>query len=116
MMFNRLTVMPAVVLALVIASSAGAEAFRIRPHLQNITPDGVTIIWETDVAVRGSVALGPAGGDKESYAGAAESQIHKIRIEKLTPASAYEYTVTAGDETLTNRFVTAPAGDVRSRS
>ncbi len=110
MMFNRLTVMPAVVLALVIASSAGAEAFRIRPHLQNITPDGVTIIWETDVAVRGSVALGPAGGDKESYAGAAESQIHKIRIEKLTPASAYEYTVTAGDETLTNRFVTAPAG------
>jgi hypothetical protein len=83
--------------------------FYIAPHIQNITQDGATIIWETPEASVASVAYGPAGSLTASASGAQAAKIHRVRLTGLEGGKEYDYRVTAGDAVHEARFITAPA-------
>ncbi len=99
------------ILVLAIAPSTVAEdGFRIRPHLQNVSQTGATLIWETLEQGRGTVHYAEKGEPHEASAqGISASTIHRIRIENLSPSTAYTYRIQAGNELQTATFVTAPA-------
>ena len=93
------------------ATAVSAESFYIRPHLQNITADGATVIYQTDVDGRATVEYGPEGNFDQSVESAEDATIRKVRITGLEPESTYSYRVTVGDEAFESRFKTAPLPD-----
>lgn len=101
--------------ALVVAAQFSAPAqdvtqgFNIRPHLNNITQDGVTIIWETREPADSTVAYGQEGTTGQTATGTTDAnKIHRVRITGLQPETVYSYRVQAGDETVESMFKTAP--------
>ena len=92
------------------AGLAAADAFHIAPHLQNITTDGVTIIWETTDPSPGVVEYGLEGAYDRRAASPDGEKIHRVRIEGLKPATTYSYRVKAGADHLESAFKTAPTG------
>jgi len=94
------------------AGIASADAFYIAPHLQNITTDGVTIIWETMEPGVGTVAYGLDGKNDQQASSATADKIHKVRISGLKPSTTYTYQVKAGADHLESAFKTAPTGQV----
>ncbi|MBM3290215.1 MAG: hypothetical protein FJY92_08700 [Candidatus Hydrogenedentes bacterium] len=89
--------------------SASADSFYIAPFLQNVTPDGVTIIYQTNENGQGVVEYGPEGTFDRKATGAADEMIRRVRITGLKPDTAYSYRVRAGGETKEHVFRTAPA-------
>jgi hypothetical protein len=77
--------------------------------VNNITHDGVTIIWETTQPEVGKVAYGAKGDFSQEAAAAEEAQIHRVRISGLEPEAVYNYRVSAGGETRESSFKTGPA-------
>ncbi|NIA14215.1 MAG: hypothetical protein GWP08_09040 [Nitrospiraceae bacterium] len=104
--------MAALIVALALPFAALADGFYIKPHLQNITKDGATIIWETQEEGVGAVAYGPEGAASLVAEEQAPAKIHRVRIDGLSPETAYTYSVKAGDEAATGTFKTAP-GEAR---
>ena len=43
---------------ILVVGEAYAEGFRIRPHVQNLSQTGVTLIWETETSGVGSIQYG----------------------------------------------------------
>lgn len=81
---------------LAIASAAMAATIVKEPYLQNLTTDGVTVMWETDQPTSGRVVYGPKGR-LTRQAGAAESRrIQEVRLTGLQAETEYEYRVEAG--------------------
>ena len=94
---------------LLLSLAALADGFYIAPYLQNVTPDGVTIFWESQDEGIGAVEYGlDAKFDKQAKEDKA-SKIHRVRISGLTPDTAYTYRVKAGPDERANTFKTAPA-------
>ncbi len=84
------------------SSEAGAGIVK-GPHLQNVTVDGVTIVWQQ--ASTGTAMVEVNGFD---FAGVGEL-VKEARITGLSPASTYEYTVFADGDTFVAELSTAPA-------
>lgn len=96
-------------LSILCSSAAFADGFYIRPFLQNVTPDGVTIIYQTNENGQGVVEYGPEGTFDQKATGAPDEMIRKVRITGLKPDTAYSYRVRAGSEVREKTFRTAPA-------
>jgi predicted phosphodiesterase len=61
------------------------------PYLQLLTPESVTIVWETDVPVVCGLEIGPAGGAATVIAGATGT-VCAIDVESLSRGTLYAYT------------------------
>ncbi|MCX5772730.1 MAG: hypothetical protein NTZ09_21005 [Candidatus Hydrogenedentes bacterium] len=101
---------PPLVLSLVVAILViPSSGFYIKPYLNNITPDGVTIMWETGAVTDGAIDYGVPGAPPSSATETQPSKIHKIRITGLMPDTVYAYKVRSGPEdTFEATFKTAP--------
>ncbi len=99
------------VIVLTAALSAFADRFVIAPHLQNVTQDGATLIWETQDAGTGEVAYGPEGSPGSVAKDTQAGTIHRVRLTGLHPDTAYAYRVRAGSEERANTFKTAPSSE-----
>lgn len=86
----------------------GQQGFIIPPHLNNITTDGVTLIWETAQPERGKVEYGLSETLGMTLEEPEEKLIHRVRITGLTPETVYHYRIQSGVHTLTSTFKTAP--------
>lgn len=105
----RKRIVPCFLLAAMLALSMPAMGqFYITPHLQNITPDGVTIIWETPDASIGAVEFSHDGEPATVATDKAAAKIHRVRIMGLSADTTYDYSVTGGTETFSSQFRTAP--------
>lgn len=91
------------------AEEATAQGFYIRPHLNNITADGCTLIWETHQPEAGKVEYGSDTRYGKSVADTEAVKIHRLRITGLTPETTYHYRVTSGADVAESTFKTAPA-------
>ena len=57
----------------------------IYPYLQNVTPDAITVMWETDGTMAGTVEYGLDGHYDRSVTESEPAKIHEIRITGLEP-------------------------------
>ncbi len=83
--------------------------FYIAPHIQNITKDGATIIWETPDASQETIEYGPVGALDAKASDTESRKIHRVRMTGLEPGKKYAYRVKAGDAVHESTFITAPA-------
>jgi len=100
-----LAVMVAAVLAVGVwvASTAAAADIVKGPYLQNVQPDRVTVMWETEDDEEGVVEFGPSAALGRRVAAAAARRVHEVTLKGLTPRTMYHYRVRAG------RAVSEPA-------
>ena len=90
---------------------AWSDGFHIRPHPQNVTTDGVTLIWESTEEGVGVVEFGPHDAVDRRASEDGPKKIHRVRLTGLAPDTTYAYRVQAGDDTHEARFTTAPGHD-----
>jgi len=104
--------LPAFFLTLVLCAlplwPALGQSFYIKPHLQNVTTDGATLIWETPEANVGEVEFGLPGALDKKAQDPAATKIHRVRLTGLQPETAYAYRVRAGADEASATFRTAP--------
>ncbi|MCX5757079.1 MAG: metallophosphoesterase [Candidatus Hydrogenedentes bacterium] len=94
-----------------VALAAAAQGFHLGPHVQNVTKDGATIIWETKDEMPGEVAFGVDGQFAQKASEAQPATIHRVRLSGLQPDTTYAYRIKAGTEEKTASFKTAPASE-----
>lgn len=97
---------------------ADGELFITPPYLQNVRPDGITIMWESSQKAAAFLDYGeaePFGGHARSKAAGSGhgTHIHKCVLNGLSPGTVYKYRVTlkghAGSPER-GSFMTAPGG------
>jgi hypothetical protein len=95
---------------LLVAPAVNAQSgFRIDPHIQNVTQDAATLIWESNEEETGSLTWGPKGEPLSKTLAATKSgKIQRIRIEGLSPGTEYTYSIATGDDVKSATFITAP--------
>lgn len=82
------------------------KVMRTKPYLQNPSPDGMTVMWLTNVPCRSWVEYGTDRGNMKrarSYVEGemmANNKINRIRLEGLTPGTKYYYRVVSQEITL----------------
>jgi HEAT repeat protein len=96
-------------LLLCAVSAVHAASFYIKPHLQNITKDGATLIWESDQDEIGQIEYGKDGKLTGKVTDPQPVKIHRLRITGLEAGTEYAYKVTSGGAAMENAFKTAPA-------
>ncbi len=92
--------------------AVGRSLFHITPYLQNTSPDGVTVMWETREDTSSEVEYWEARSGEVTRRKATDDKpvkIHKVRITGLKPDTPYGYRVLSGAEIREGRFATAPA-------
>jgi hypothetical protein len=95
----------------------GATHFVTRPFLQNVTRDGISIMWETEEPETAYVEYGDdAGYGSSEPASAVDSgngtYIYTTVLSGLSPESTYHYRAVSGSSTTADAtFATAPNGD-----
>ncbi|MCP3958742.1 MAG: hypothetical protein GY719_12885 [bacterium] len=112
-----------------------ADAFRVRPYLQNLTPDAVTVLWFSVEASPGRLTYG-ARGSADSATAESEPELalalaysatdsvavapgeilaapyrHRVRLTGLEPDTAYDYSVEQLGSRFEAGFHTAPIED-----
>lgn len=117
-----------IVLALVSGAGGASEpaeqtAFRVRPYLQNPTPDAMTIRWCSQSADAGTVAvdgrtlasdpvlcneLDYQGAERAEHRYASPPHLHSVRVTGLTPSTSYPYSVEQNGETIRAILTTSP--------
>lgn len=92
-----------------VAQGEEGQGFHIAPHLNNITQEGCTLIWEAKQPQQGVVEYGedPKLGKRVEAAEAA--LINRIRMTGLKAETQYYYRVRCGAEVEEGSFKTAPA-------
>jgi len=86
------------------------------PYLQNVKPDGITIMWECDVALGAEVRYGsgPALDGVQTatvVASGAGTHIYRAVLRRLQPRTTYRYEIGVGRTVHPGgTFTTAPAG------
>ncbi len=82
-----------------------------RPYVQHVTPEGLSLLWETPVKETCQVTLRSltTSDTWENTSGPAEH--HEVRFEGLVPGARYGYTVRTTNWTLGGEVRTAPAGN-----
>ncbi|MFA6240338.1 MAG: HEAT repeat domain-containing protein [Candidatus Hydrogenedentales bacterium] len=101
----------AAALCLGLALSANADSFYFKPHLQNVSPDGATIIWQTQEKGPADVEFGLEGTFDSKATGTTDQLIRKVRMTGLKPDTSYSYRVRAGEEEYVNSFKTSPGAN-----
>jgi hypothetical protein len=93
--------------------SPSTEPVRITkgPYLQNVTQDGITVMWETTRATRGSVRYGVGNGLEDEAVERRRSRIHEVRLGGLLPGTEYSYRITFGGGTSDPRTFTTAVPD-----
>ena len=85
------------------------EDLYIAPYLQNVTPAGITVMWETREPVIGTIEYGVDGRFNERASETAPAKIHEVRLTGLMEGKTYDYRVRYGKVVLpAARFTTAP--------
>ncbi len=80
----------------------------IRPYLQNVTTEGITILWRSAAKGVGEVTLTGPDGEVRRFTEAGAAQDHRIRLSDLHPATTYRYAVAqAGKPVWTSTLTTA---------
>lgn len=80
------------------------------PYVQNVTQDGITVMWETSRPTMGSVVYGVDGDLANEAATEVSARIHEVRLSGLSPATEYGYRVIAdGLTSEIHTFTTAVA-------
>jgi hypothetical protein len=105
------------VLLLLTPLPAQAADFVRGPWLQNVTPDGITVVWEaseeestTPTVSWGLTAAHELGSVDATHASMASIHVYSARIEGLSADTIHHYKVAMGtSETLDATFKTAPA-------
>jgi len=84
------------------------------PYMQNLTTDGVTVMWRTADAQPSFVMTRPCGGnDSVPFSSSVPVRYHEIKLSGLKPASCYSYSVEFGTATLGGgSFTTMPAAKI----
>jgi hypothetical protein len=72
--------------------------FVVPPYLQNVTQDGITVMWETSRPAKGKVQFGETDEYGAEAAGEGETTLHEIRLPGLKPETGYFYKVSATDD------------------
>jgi hypothetical protein len=82
------------------------------PYLQNVSPHGVTVVWQTSSAEAGEVHYTSPGGS-EQVASDGGGTLHKITLAGLTAGTRYSYFVRSAQSGASGAasLHTAPAGD-----
>ena len=80
------------------------------PWLNWVETNAITVLWETDAEVIGSVEVGEADGDWDRIIDETESgDHHEVRIGGLAPDTVYKYRIRFGDQVgETYSFRTSP--------
>ena len=78
------------------------------PALTWVTPESVTIVWETDVPADTHVGYGIGYSGRGAVSDPAFVTLHKATVSGLTPDTPYMYTVASGSVSHTASFTTAP--------
>ena len=95
--------------AMGMAAEADPPDLYIAPYLQNVTPDGITVMWETTEPVIGVVEYGRNGKYRKKAKESEPRKLHEIRIDGLAEATTYDYRVRYGKAVLAPAsFTTAP--------
>ncbi|MBI5481276.1 MAG: metallophosphoesterase [Deltaproteobacteria bacterium] len=97
-----LRVAGALVVALALPAPAGALIVK-GPHLQDVRPDRVTVLWEQQTAGPGQVTVGAA-----VFSSPGATLIHEVKVTGLAPHTDYTYTVQADGSSEGGGFTTAP--------
>lgn len=85
------------------------QGFYIAPHVNNVTRDGVTLIWESREPDKGVVEYGKGGALTQKAEEAAPQTIHRVRLTGLDAGTSYAYRVQCGAEKRESTVQTAPA-------
>lgn len=96
-------------LALIIGlGTAAAAAPRLLkgPYLQDQAPTSITVMWQADQAMAGTVVVTGPSGDVTVTTPAA--RIGEAKITGLTPATRYSYRLQVGEKSYAGELSTAP--------
>src|SRR5712691_5474265 len=90
--------------ALLAAAPAAAATLTRGPYLQLLTPNSVTIVWNTDTSAACSLAIRPLAGSGSVIQGATDT-VCAIPVDGLANGTEYAYTpladgVPLGDESV----------------
>ena len=90
--------------ALLVAAPAGAATLTRGPYLQLLTPNSVTIVWNTDTPAACSLAIRPVAGSSSVIQGGTDT-VCAIPVDGLTSGTDYAYApladgVPLGDESV----------------
>ncbi len=93
------------------------ETGPIPPYVQNITTDGVSIMWESDNKTAGTVQLFESGGGQVASVEDSVVAFHEVRINNLTPGTTYFYQVRERNANIgpLRSFTTAPVNGSTER-
>jgi len=101
----------AVFLAIAVTPANAAKPLKIikGPYLQQLTPDSIVIMWETNTAADSQVDYDDGVSGPLSFYVDESVKIHEIQLTGLAADTEYYYTVTSGTKTSpTSTFATAP--------
>lgn len=80
------------------------------PSLQWVTPQSVTIVWETDTPAGTNVSYGIDSLGELEVSDPTWVTLHKVVLSDLSPGTFYTYTVSSGASRRSGSFRTAPQG------
>jgi acid phosphatase type 7 len=96
-----------VALGLLAPASAGAEAFKKGPYLQNVSSTAVTVMWEGDSAAPGRLVVRSVG-EADRVIESPSALLHELRVDGLSAGRRYTYTVETAGASGSGEFATAP--------
>jgi len=100
-------------LIILLSSDIFGGSLKFGPYLQKPTPDGISILWETDKPVVGKVVFGlQAEFLSDTLMENSAATFHHIRVTGLAPNTVYHYRCFWGEDgTDIYSFKTAPDND-----
>ncbi len=85
-----------------------ADAFLKGPYLQNVRPDGITILWESNTPSAGKIEFGKTPDLGMEFTEGDTNSIHEITLNGLEMETFYYYRAVSGDaESESFRFKTS---------
>ena len=108
LMFAVLSAQPAAAQT-VPGSNSDPPDLHIAPYLQNVKPDGITVMWETTGPVPGAVDFGRNGSFEQTVEEPEGRTIHELHLTGLEPSTTYNYRARYAEHVLAAAtFTTAP--------
>lgn len=66
------------------------------PYLQDVKPDGITIMWETDTPATSMIEYGETGITEQGCEYEEKTTIHEVLLRGLKEETRYRYRITSG--------------------
>lgn len=82
--------------ALCLQGAAGFAEILKGPYLQNVTMEGITVMWESDVPTTGIVLYGKTPDYGMKVTENLPARVHEIHIRGLEPETFYHYKILSG--------------------